>query len=105
MTTEYSSIEKFKQDQVNEGVNVMSTFISFTTHIHNESIASELKSFLVDGIGFEQIEDDFLSDKFSIPTEKLVSLLKNDSEVSEIYNELVMQYLGSYMPNFKITAY
>lgn len=78
----------------------MNTIISITTHAYNESESSKLKRFLVEGMGFEHITTEVLSETFSIDTKILVSLLKNDSEINEIYNRLVMRYLGSYMPNF-----
>ena len=104
MNINSNPIEEFKQRQITDGAKSMTTFISITTHAHNESIASELKSFLVDGMGFEEVKTDVLSETFSIETESLVSLLK-DADINAIYNELVMQYLTSYMPNFKLIAY
>lgn len=105
MNTTCNQIESFKQRQRLDGIESMTTFISIDTHSHNESEASELKRFLVDGMGFEQLADnDVLSETFSIETKTLVSLLKSD-KVNAIYNQLVMQYLTGYMPNFKLIAY
>lgn len=83
----------------------MNTIISITTHAHNESIASELKRFLVDGMGFEEVTTDVLFETFSIETETLVLLIQNDAEINAIYNELIMRYLNSYMPKFILMSY
>ena len=77
----------------------MKTFISITTNVHNEAQASELKNFLVDGMGVEYLTTDVTSDKFSIEYEELVSLLE-DNEINAIYTQLLVNYLGSYMPEF-----
>ena len=79
----------------------MQTVISITTHAHNECEASELKSFLIDGMGFEQLPGGVFPGSFAIETKTLVSLLKND-EVKTIYNQLIMHYLTGYMPSFKL---
>ena len=104
MNTNFKQVEEIKQRQRINGIKLMTTYITITTHAHNESQSRELKSFLVDGLGFEEVETDVLSETFAINTESLVSLLMDD-DANAIYNELVMQYLTSYMPNFKLIAY